>query len=193
MLEDPATCVHPCGQLLKCQHPCTRPCGSCIGSSIDSQSITRPFLRSVTPELLEQYEAYVRKEKDALDDLQEGSQSRRHWRGFMDSEVARGQALASQWMAWVRGEGRKAVQHAGPCSKECGRSLQCGHQCKLACHQGKGCGGCKARCWIRCRHRICKEACKEPCVPCAGSCGWRCRHQGECSMPCSAPCDRCGT
>jgi hypothetical protein len=191
ILDDPTTCNAPCAQLLKCGHPCTQLCGSCMGASIDSGTITKPWLRSELAAGLP-FEALTRLKAaaDELGTLGSRAKARQVWKAFFDEEAAHGRVQGNKWMAWVRGEGRGMMEH-GRCHKRCEKPLPCGHYCGQGCHLGKGCGGCKEKCWIRCRHHSCKEACDQPCVPCAGDCGWRCKHQGGCSMPCSAPCDRC--
>jgi hypothetical protein len=98
------------------------------------------------------------------------------------------------WHTWCRDTGLAGHLRHGACKASCGRTLMCGHACKAACHEGKPCPGCKARCWLGCPHQPhgCPKPCSEPCVTCAQPCVWACEHQGRCPLPCGAPCTRWG-
>lgn len=83
------------------------------------------------------------------------------------------------------------------CSRECGKSMPCGHSCRKpcsTCRQIDDHGSCTIPCgrqFTTCSH-ICLQPCHpgSPCSPCRQPCEVRCRHS-KCSKTCSDPCPPC--
>ena len=110
---------------------------------------------------------------------------------------------------------KKGKQSSGtvshmPCTSACGRTHQeCGHICKLMCHEHKTsssaqpgggdsggaavvriCPPCQQTCDNRCVHGRCEQLCSAECMPCLHPCTWECPHAGKCELPCGVPCVR---
>ena len=73
------------------------------------------------------------------------------------------------------------------CVKKCNRSLACGHICKFPCPSF--CPPCTQKCQNYCYHSRCPKKCYEPCVPCREPCLWKCKHY-KCTATCGEMCSR---